>query len=259
MNETFYSMPVPVVIALLTDSHNMNPEPVIQSLKRQKPEIILIAGDIVNGEYGTEDGRVLKRQQNVLSLLRACTGIAPTYLSWGNHDRCLGPEDIKEIEKAGVTILDNTFIPVSLVGKQVVIGGLTSAWITDYRKRSEETDTPVYMLRKKGKDPAIPQYSWLQEYAAVPGYHILLSHHPEYLRFIPKEIELIVSGHAHGGQWRVLGRGLFAPGQGIFARMISGVIDGRLILSRGLSNPVRVPRLNNPTEIIYIMSEKQGV
>lgn len=244
------------MIALLTDSHNMEPEPVVRSLERHKPEIILIAGDIVNGEYGTEDGRILIRQQNALPLLYSCARIAPTFLSWGNHDRCLGPEDIKEIKRTGVTILDNAFVSVSMNGNPVVIGGLTSAWITDYRKRSEESDTPVYMLRKKGRDPEIPQYRWLQEYATTAGYHILLSHHPEYLRFIPKKIELIVSGHAHGGQWRIFGRGLFAPGQGLFAKMISGVIDGRLILSRGLSNPIKIPRFNNPTEIIYIIPKK---
>ena len=98
----------------------------------------------------------------------------------------------------------------------------------------------------------MPDSRWLDEFVLVPGYHILLSHHPEYLRYIPQGIELIVSGHAHGGQWQFFNRGIFAPGQGLFPQMISGIIQDRMILSRGLSNPVRVPRINNPTEIVYI-------
>ena len=93
---------------------------------------------------------------------------------------------------------------------------------------------------------------WLTDFAALPGYHILLSHHPEYFPFIPQSIELILSGHAHGGQWRVLGRGVYAPGQGFWPKWTSGIIDGRMVVSRGLANTAKLPRINNPTEIVYM-------
>ena len=254
MKETYINLPVPTTIALLSDSHNMVPDPVFRSLEKHRPGMILMAGDIICGEKGEEDGHILQRQKNVLPLLEFCANKAPTFLSWGNHDRCLGPEDIKQIEKTKIHVLDNSYVSVLVNDQPVVIGGLTSAWITDYRERSKKTGIPVYMLKKKGKDPIVPKYDWLKEYTAIPGYHILLSHHPEYLRYIPKEVELVVSGHAHGGQWQFFNRGLFAPGQGLFAKMISGVIDNRMVLSRGLSNPSRIPRINNPTEIIYIVN-----
>ena len=59
-------------------------------------------------------------------------------------------------------------------------------------------------------------------------------------------------GHAHGGQWRIAGRGIFAPGQGLFPKLTSGIHDN-LVISRGLSNTGNiVPRINNPAEIIYL-------
>ena len=69
-------------------------------------------------------------------------------------------------------------------------------------------------------------------------------------------IDLTLSGHAHGGQIRLLGQGLFAPGQGVLPRYTSGVYEGRLIVSRGLANTTFVPRLFNPTEMVYIHLQK---
>ncbi|MBQ3816071.1 MAG: metallophosphoesterase, partial [Clostridia bacterium] len=59
----------------------------------------------------------------------------------------------------------------------------------------------------------------------MPGFHILLCHHPEYWEPLVhgRRIELTVSGHAHGGQWRIFGRGVYAPGQGLFPRYTSGL------------------------------------
>ena len=94
--------------------------------------------------------------------------------------------------------------------------------------------------------------AWLKEYSSAPGYHILLSHHPEYLPLIPSSIELVFSGHAHGGQWRVFNHGAWAPGQGWWPRYTKGVYKGRLVVSAGLSNTTWVPRIWNPTEIVYL-------
>ena len=87
------------------------------------------------------------------------------------------------------------------------------------------------------------------------GYKVLLSHHPEYYPEYIKDldIDLILSGHAHGGQLRFFGRGLFAPGQGLLPKYTSGIHDGRMIVSRGLANNAPpIPRLFNSKELIFI-------
>jgi len=89
----------------------------------------------------------------------------------------------------------------------------------------------------------------------IKGYKILLCHHPEYYeRYIRGlDIDLTLSGHAHGGQIRIFGQGLFAPGQGILPQVTSGLYDGRLIVSRGLCNTAwPIPRLNNETELVMV-------
>ena len=64
--------------------------------------------------------------------------------------------------------------------------------------------------------------------------------------------ELVLSGHAHGGQWQFFGHGVWAPGQGWWPRYTKGVYVGRLVVSAGLSNTTWVPRICNPTEVVYI-------
>ena len=73
---------------------------------------------------------------------------------------------------------------------------------------------------------------------------------------INRNIDLVLSGHAHGGQFRLFGQGFFSPGQGWFPKYTSGIHRGkygRMIISKGMANTVRVaPRLFNPTEVVYI-------
>ena len=61
-----------------------------------------------------------------------------------------------------------------------------------------------------------------------------------------------MAGHAHGGQIRVSGRGVFSPGQGLFPRYTYGVVDGRMVISAGAGNPVHLPRWGNPCEVLRI-------
>ena len=98
---------------------------------------------------------------------------------------------------------------------------------------------------------------WLHAYASKPGYKILICHHPEYYRRYIKDTEwdtfdLIVSGHVHGGQWRLGQHGVLAPGQGLFPKYCYGCYDKKLIVSAGLSNTACIPRFGNPTELVMI-------
>jgi hypothetical protein len=101
----------------------------------------------------------------------------------------------------------------------------------------------------------IPDLSMLEGFIAADGYKLLLSNHPEYFdRYLrPLAIDLTVSGHAHGGQWRVFGRGVYAPDQGLFPKYTGGLHENRLVISRGVANTVPfVPRFFNPCEVVTV-------
>ena len=66
------------------------------------------------------------------------------------------------------------------------------------------------------------------------------------------DVTLVLSGHAHGGHWRFFGRGVYAPGQGLLPKYTSGVLDNRCVISRGVGDHTRIPRLFNPREVVII-------
>jgi predicted MPP superfamily phosphohydrolase len=208
---------------------------------------------------GRPEGDVspLETQKNVLLFLSACTSIAPTFLSLGNHEWMLDQEDLRLLSSTGIIVLDNSWIEQD----GLVIAGLTSGYVIDYRAfRSAQPTEPRYPRREDlygigGAARAAahkPDTDWLSDFAAQPGFHVLLSHHPEYWPLIPSSIELVLSGHAHGGQWRFFNRGVFAPSQGWWPKWTKGVYEGRLVISAGLSNTTWVPRIGNPTEVVYL-------
>lgn len=244
MRTTTYQLtgaPHPLRAAVVADFHNGDPAPVVEALRHMAPDVILVVGDVVHSREKFERG---------LELLRALITVAPVFCSLGNHEYRL--EEIgKRIRRTGARLLDDSY--TTLGG--FVIGGLSSG----------------YQGKKQGrwKKTPIPDLSWLDDFCAEKGTHILLSHHPEY--YLPyladRGIELVLAGHAHGGQWCAFGKGLFAPGQGLFPRFIGGAYRGRkrargtlflsgasplLIVSRGLANEVRIPRIGNPTELVCL-------
>ena len=93
----------------------------------------------------------------------------------------------------------------------------------------------------------------LDEFEKLDGCKVLMCHKPnhymEYLR--GRDVDLVVAGHAHGGQIRIGAQGVYAPGQGILPRYTRGVVDN-MIISAGVGNPSRMPRWNNPEEVLSI-------
>ena len=296
MVETFYHLNTPVNLALLTDSHNIACDEILQSLENHRPQIILIAGDFIYGAVPIERNQLkMKQSQAAMFLLQECANIAPTFVSLGNHEWMLHPLDMEMILKTGAVVLDNDFVRITISSNHnnhnlylssvekndisdsndsnqsetdqetdLCIGGLSSARVITYQRwRSALGISELY------PDPSLapadcnwtystktsePDLKWLQEYQQQTAYKILLCHHPEYYQKYLKgfDINLICSGHAHGGQWRVFNHGIWAPGQGFWPKYTSGVHDGKLVISQGLSNPSVIPRLWNPPEIVYM-------
>ncbi len=263
----------PLVIAQVSDFHNGDAQAVSKVLRRCRPDLIALTGDLFIG-YGSREADEEKQdenpygkgflayQENVLPLVRCCTELAPTYFSLGNHEWVVTESDFAALRAEGLIILDNQWVRDEERG--LVIGGLTSAMMTDFqryrRKYGSDADYPHWSrhtdrINLRAKD------GWLNGFTRQEGYKILLSHHPEYwcLRqpmLCKKRIDLVLSGHAHGGQIRLFGRGLYSPGQGILPRYTGGVFQGRfgtMVVSRGTTNTVpKIPRLFNPAEGVVI-------
>ena len=246
---------VDMTIAVVADLHGRDPDACLSALAAEKPDIICVAGDAMEtaqpqgapGDDGVGaksgplhrflhfvDSFVYRRERgklgptwlNAMRFFREAVKIAPVYYVTGNHDFWLTQEDRRQIGDAGVAILVNSSAAFRLGDARVEIGGLAS---------------------RGGVD-------WLSKFARKPGYRILVCHRPEYYeRYVrAHDIPLVLSGHAHGGQWRILGRGVFAPGQGLFPQYTRGLYDGRLVVSAGLSNTANLPRLNNPVELAVV-------
>ena len=279
MREQIYHIPAKIKLCLcvVSDLHGRNGAEVLKSLRHHKPDLIAVPGDFIYGKLrviqacNLHDISMLRYHKHVLPFLSACASIAPTFVSLGNHEAFLNEEDLKLIRSTGVTLLDNTFQIVPLNGGQsAAIGGLTAGYVTAYRSFKED-----YLLHNQQTERYIrydPQdmpdwydidTDWLDAFEEAGNYKILLSHHPEYwsLRepyLSAYKIDLVLSGHAHGGQIRIFNKGLWAPGQGWFAKYVRGVYEGphgHLVVSAGLANTVKmIPRFFNPTEVVYLKS-----
>lgn len=261
MVETAYRIPGSPRLALLADLHGRPYDHIISSLQAHRPSLVCVVGDILYGSYPEDDRSPLDTQENVLPFLSGCAAIAPTFLSLGNHEWMLDEADLERVAATGVVILDNGYKSIRFDGRKVVIGGLTSGYVTDYRAFKTTQDSAERYPRKdtiSGIGGAVtasqhqPETAWLSDFAAQPGLKVCLSHHPEYFPLIPPSVDLVLSGHAHGGQIRIFNHGLWCPGQGCWPRWTKGVYEGRLVVSAGLSNTAHVPRLFNPTEVVFI-------
>ncbi len=254
---------IPYTIALLSDLHNKDAGEALAILRQRRPSLITMTGDLFLGYKSKEGESLIDLQTRVIPFVRSCAGLAPTYISLGNHEWAAQPADFQALKSAGGVLLDNAWIRDETT--DLLIGGLTSAMTMDYRRfRRKHGPERRYPEEKRHTDAQIlcPAVKWLEQFEEQEGYKILLCHHPEYwclqtpmLRDHP--IDLVLSGHAHGGQIRLFGQGLFAPGQGFLPRYTGGVFSGphgKLIVSRGLANtaPFPIPRLFNPREVVTI-------
>lgn len=274
MVESFYKVPADraLLVAIISDLHGRDGTEVLRSLKIHKPDLITIPGDFVLGKRPKENGKLIDvplvaHQKNVLPFLSASAFIAPTYVSLGNHESFLDEEDLKLIRSTGVILLDNSFRKIQLTDEDYVIGGLNAGHVNNYRIYKEvwvreHGRTERYPSRAMREIPKwfVVEDEWLSEFEKQNGYKILLSHHPEYwcLRephLAERKIDLVLSGHAHGGQVRLFEKGLYASGQGWLPKFTNGVFEGShgtMVVSRGLANTAGVPRMFNELEIVYV-------
>lgn len=227
-------------IAHLSDLHNEefgnNNEKLIELLKKSKPEMIAITGDLIDS-YHTDTEVIIKLAKEIVD-------IAPTYYVSGNHEARIDEyNELKEaLEKIGIHILDNESVLLKRDGESISLTGIEDpSFTTDYLFGDTK-----YIVS-----------SQLSNLIDNKQFHILLSHRPELFDiYKDNNIDLVLSGHAHGGQFRIpfIG-GVIAPDQGLFPKYDSGLYTSQntnMIVSRGLGNSLFPFRLNNRPEIVIV-------
>lgn len=224
-------------LLLLSDLHSCDYGPgqreLLMEIEALAPDVLFLVGDILDDEMPHEKGK---------EFLRAVGARYPTYYVPGNHEHLS-----RELQELLVFIKD--------CGIRVPIGRCDFLQIAGQGLQVCGMDDPILL----GTDAVLKQAESACAAADPALLTILLSHRPELIeQVLPFGPDLVLAGHAHGGQWRLPGakNGLFAPHQGLFPQYSGGKYDfpdSNLIVSRGLSREsTRIPRLCNPPELVLI-------
>ncbi len=233
-------------IVQLSDLHNKeygeNNEKLITEIEKAKPDLIITTGDMVDG-YS-------ENSESLNNLLGELSKIAPLYSSLGNHELMydkISPLKSKDIyEKNGAVLLEEEFIEIEINGQKIRLGGIYGYCL------------PEIYFQNNPEHQRIADF--LRNYQKTELYTVLLCHMP--VCFIENggldywDVDLVFSGHAHGGQVRIpFVGGLIAPDQGYFPGEVSGLYFSKnnekcLVLSRGLGSSESIPRFNNIPELI---------
>lgn len=228
-------------IAHVSDLHNAqmgkDNEKLLDMLRQAQPDLIAITGDIIDSRNTKTDV--------ALHFVREAVKIAPCYYVTGNHEARV-PEyaELKlAMEEAGVSVLENEQAYVTVNGETICLLGLDDP--------SFETE---YI---GGDDVTIVKDKLATLYTDTDTFTVLLSHRPELFEtYAASGVDLVLSGHAHGGQVRIpfLG-GLVAPNQGLFPTYDAGSFQQgstTMIVSRGIGNSIIPLRINNRPEVVIV-------
>jgi len=224
-----------IKLVVLADFHSSNygknQEELVNAIKKEKPDLILMPGDIVDD---------IRDRTPCTVLLNQIKGIAPIYYIYGNHEMNYKVKQsiTNYLLSFGVNIVNNTFVDVPVKNTTLRIFGLQDpqdkvppdTWQREIKKMSDSVDEK---------------------------YSILLSHRPTFVKEYKKtKFDLILCGHAHGGQWRLpwSEQGLFCSDEGLFPKYSSGRFNlgtPTMLVSRGLCKN-SIPRLFNKPEILSV-------
>ena len=229
-------------IAQISDLHNAefgegNAE-LLQMLSECDPDIIVITGDLVDSSRTDIDVG--------LAFAGEAAGIAPTYYVTGNHEAAISRYDVLKsgLETAGVIVLEDEAVSLEYNGESIMLIGLSD---------------PNATIKGDlfGEVPAMVSTKLRNLMDGDGGYTVLLSHRPELFEtYVSSGVDLVLSGHAHGGQFRLpFVGGLIAPNQGLFPKYDAGLYTGgetNMVVSRGIGNSIIPIRFHNRPEIVVV-------
>lgn len=229
-------------IAHISDLHDAefgkNNKRLIKLLEDSKPDIIAVTGDSVDENRPNID--------LTLDFFEKAVGVASCYYVTGNHEAGISKEDYQflesSLENLGVIVLKNQERIIEKNGEKISVLGI---------------DDPYFASRNNKSPASQMSVENLNDVSSFDGYRILLSHRPEYFEaYVEADIDLVLSGHAHGGQIRFpFVGGIVAPDQGFFPKYDGGIYSKEntsMSVSRGLGNSIIPLRINNRPELVII-------
>lgn len=235
------------VIVHLSDLHNKNfgknQQPLINIVKKVNPDIIVITGDLVD--------RRLYNDKPALKLLKQITEISDVYFVSGNHEWKSGRYNTlrDKIRNCGAIILSDDYKEIKKKGQSIYILGVD--------------DPSKYSNKKLSLKMFGNSLKTIINRIDSEKFKILLAHRPDLIEIYSScKLDVVFSGHAHGGQVRlpIIG-GLFVPNQGLFPKYTAGIYNMNrtsMVVSRGLGNSSIAPqRIFNRPEVIVLTLRKQ--
>ena len=232
-------------IVQVSDLHNNLYGPgqsyLISCIKAAKPDIIVVTGDLIDRNTHDVD--------NAMAFISRAVEIAPVFYVTGNHESDVLNEykDLMiRMNRAGVTELDNKSTSLVSDGDVITLAGIRDPAF-DWSRSSAETADAEIKKALEGCD---------REQVTV-----LLSHRPERLKtYAANGVDLVLTGHAHGGQVRLPFVGpIYSPSQGPFPKLTSGLYregETQMFVSRGIGNGIAPYRFNDGPELAVIILEK---
>lgn len=238
LKAVYYDIPAPLLgkpvkIAFLSDVHNTlygaGMSELIGAVDSFAPDAVVFGGDLFDYVWEEKNSQLL-----ITSLVQRY----PCYYSLGNHEFKKGRQmQIKrEVSSLGVHVLDGKYADLDTDGGTVRFIGIDGCSYTE-------------------------QLDAAKDAVSTGCTNILINHYPEEFPTLTGcGFDLILSGHAHGGQWRFppFNNGILSPGEGLFPKYAGGLYEAestRMIVSRGLARSPRdiiIPRIFNRPEAVFI-------
>lgn len=228
-------------VVQVSDLHNQafgeNQVQLLAEIKSAKPDVIAVTGDLIDSNRAGMDA--------AMAFIVRAVELAPVYYVTGNHEsRTAEYEELRlRMIRAGVHMMDGKVEEVSYHGASIYLMGVADPEFWKRFKKLKDAEIMQEALRSLSYDDSM--------------YTILLSHRPELFdTYVAGKLDLVLTGHAHGGQIRLpfIG-GLLVPNQGLFPKYTSGVFsenNTRMVISRGLGNSRFPFRINNRPELVVV-------
>lgn len=232
----------PMRIALVTDLHSCkygaSQKTLIDAVDREKPDMILLGGDIFDDEIPDDNTKIF---------LSAIAKKYPCYYVTGNHEywSMRAHEMLDWLRAHGIEDIGGKIIQTNINGNEICLSGLNDPDEARYTGEGDGMKAELGRAMNERDDTA---------------FTMLLTHRPSFVDLYKDAgFDLVLAGHAHGGQWRIPGilNGVFAPDEGFFPKYAGGFYHfdngGEMIVSRGLAREsTRIPRLFNRPELVII-------